>query len=274
VAAVKLASLTGTALLLLLSATTTVCAADFTEISLTQTALGFSSDNNAYGPWHLNSLAVLHGTFEATYGAEIDYGSVHDGQLSGQGTFAGVNYTRNWSDEFYSFVAVGAGTANPYPTLSAYAEANFKMLRSRRLVLSVGFGTNHYGSGFGETFVSVGGEYYWPQFVAGVRAVITTNTSSPTVVGALVTLQYDPARSMSIVATLQLGPQNYLSSAPLIPPSRANYQGYSATLIVKQHLTNAVGIQLGGVLEQQSDAVTRRPVFTARGITFGVFVLQ
>ena len=199
---------------------------------------------------------------------------MQDAGAASRGTYVGLNNTRNWSDVFYTFVAVGAGTANPYPTLSAYAEANFKTLASRRLVLSLGLGTNHYGSGFGEQFVSAGGEYYWPRFVAGVRALIAKNVSSPTVVSGLVTLEYDPVHGRSIVGTLQIGPQNYLSAAPSLPPSRANYQGYAATLSIKQKVSASMGIQLGGVLEQQHDAVTGQPVFTARGFTFGIYRAQ
>jgi YaiO family outer membrane protein len=274
-ARMKAAALVAALLLTIIVTAKPLLAAPSTEIDLTQSALDFASANDTYGPWHLSSLTFLRSVPGSTYGAEIDYGSVQDASGASRGTFADVNDTRTWSDSFYTFVSVGAGTANPYPTLSAYVEANFKTLPSRRLVLSLGLGSNHYGSGYGEQFLSAGGEYYWPKFVAGLRALVAENTSSPTVVGALATFEYDPSTRRSVIGTLQLGPQNYLSAAPALPPSRASYQGYAATLTVKQKISHSMGVALGGVFEQEyDDAGTKLPVFTARGLTFGVYLVQ
>jgi YaiO family outer membrane protein len=250
-------------------------AAPTTEVELSQNAIYFTSPGNTYGPWHLTSLTLESNVDGSTYGGEVDYGTTE--QLSSnisRGTFVSLNNTQNWTDTFYTFAAIGAGTANPYPTLSAYVEANFKTLASRRLVLSVGLGTDHYASGFSGQLLSIGGEYYWPKFVAGVRALIEQNTSSPTVLGALTTVEFDPAPGRSIVGTLQIGEQNYLSAAPSLPPSRANYQGYAAALTFKQNIGRSVGVALGGVLQQQHDAVSGQPVFTSRGFTLGFYFEQ
>lgn len=250
-------------------------AAPTTEVEVSQSAIYFTSPGNTYGPWHLTSLTVESNVKGSTYGGEVDYGTTE--QLSSnisRGTFVSLNNTQNWTDSFYTFAAVGAGTADPYPTLSAYVEADFKTLASRRLVLSVGLGTTHYASGFSGQLLSIGGEYYWPKFVAGVRALIEQNTSSPTVLGALTTLEYDPTTARSIVGTLQVGQQDYLSAAPSLPPSRANYQGYAATLTIKQNISRSVGVALGGVLQQQHNAVSGLTVFTSRGFTLGLFFEQ
>ncbi len=250
-------------------------AAPTTEVELSQSAIYFTSPGDTYGPWHFTSLTVESNANGSTYGGEVDYGTTEQSLSDiSRGTFVSLNNTQNWTNTFYTFAAIGAGTANPYPTLSAYLEADFKTLPSRRLVLSVGLGTDHYASGFGGNLLSIGGEYYWPKFVAGVRALIDHNTSSPTVLGALTTFEYDPAAGRSIIGTLQVGQQDYLSAAPSLPPSRANYQGYAATLTFKQNITRSVGVALGGVLQQQHDAVSGLPVFTSRGFTFGFYFEQ
>jgi YaiO family outer membrane protein len=270
----KTAAFAGAILLAFAAGLAPAGAVPTTVVDLSQTALTFTSPGDEYGPLHLTSLTLQRNVGASTFGGEIDYGTQESTLVDSSGAFAAVNDTQNWSDSFYSFVQIGAGTADPYPTFTAYVEGNFKTLRSRRLVLSVGLGSEHYASGFGGQLLSVGGEFYWPKFVAGLRALVTQNTSSPTVLGGLATVEYDPTTRSSIVGTLQFGQQNYLSTALALPPSRADYRGYAATLTVKQNLSPAVGVSLGGVLQQQHDAVTGLPVYTARGIILGVYVMQ
>jgi YaiO family outer membrane protein len=243
--------------------------ADETEFGLTQTSTGFSSSSNGYGPWHTTSLTARHGQPGSAIQAEVDYGSDQNAIDPSRGTFASASYTRDWSETFYSFVAVGGGTGNPFPTMSAYAEANFKMGRVRRLVLTGAYGVDHFASGFGTNYTSVGGTYYWPKVAFTARAVVANNTDSPTTVSGLYTVDYQRNPGRSYVVTVQAGPQNYLASIPGLLPSRAAYTGYAATAVLKQRVAAHATMSLGFLLEQQQDTVARQPAFTARGLIFG-----
>lgn len=222
---------------------------------------GAQNLTGGYGSWR-------EVTLRGTYGMESN---VLQGEVSMQhrfnkdGTFIGLSDTYTFNDDWYGFLAVGAGDGAFFlPNYRADGMLYRKFLPNRNLVANVGVGYYKAPDGHSDRSVSLGAAYYFESpwlLESGVRL----NSSNP---GAVRTQQqfaaitYGRDKQDLVTARYTWGAEGYLATGPTT--QLVNFDSREASIAWRHWLSPRTGVLV-------SANRYNNPLYRRTGLNVGIF---
>lgn len=195
---------------------------------------------NSYGNWNTFSADFYRKESpELTWHAQFSNFSRPDGkaQLFGAGAY------KDWTDRFYTYTSVSAGTSSSYlPRLRVDNDFNYKLGRTKNLVGTIGGTYIQYHGDHKDYILSTGLTAYMNKTVAEYR--IFRNQSEPGSVNSyshLVSLGYGQEKKQRTTVTYSFGKQAYLATA-LATPEEVRNNSKLITLKHRRWLKDDYGI--------------------------------
>ncbi|WP_176215587.1 YaiO family outer membrane beta-barrel protein [Sporomusa malonica] len=181
-----------------------------------------------YGDWKTLSLGFYRKERpDLTWYTQLS----HLSRPEGSGQLAAVGAFKDWSDSFYTYTSLSAGTESAYlPRTRVDNNFNFKFGPEKRLVGSVGGSYIQYFGDHKDYILSAGIMAYLKNSVAEYR--IFRNQSDPGSVDSysyLLSLSYGQDKHQWTTATFSSGKQAYLATY-LATPQEVNQNSRMLTL--------------------------------------------
>jgi len=241
------------------------------EASFTYYDYSFSSPGNAYGPWYVENFTNRDYFHKGSVGFAFENESTQDRLNPHTGQYIVLDNYYDWSPTFFTYAAVGIGTAQPFPSSNLFLEGDFHVLRSAPLIIGLGADVARDFTGVSERYLSIGPTYYWPHFNASLRyhPLIASNGNASAATD--LALEYgDEGRALTDL-TVEAGgsllsvQQNGVST---LAPGERNL---SFDLEHKQWTSARGGYRVGVTYAHLTDRSTGAQIYTQRGVVIGVF---
>jgi YaiO family outer membrane protein len=242
---------------------------------LTGTNIVFSSPNNVYGPWTIETLRSSNKIQNGAVDLELSTRTDSDRPNPTSGILFGVGYTHDLSPWLYynAVVKLASAGISPFPTSDVHGELGFKVSADRRLVLNVADDYATFTHSITSNEVLAGPTYYGTGFVLQARVTETANTGNPTRAGALAAIDvYTSRRQSKVTVAAQFGPASYDSFIPGFQIASGDYTGSAVTLSTLQWFNSRVGLTAGIQYMHLTNVRTGGLLYNGRGATIGLAV--
>lgn len=263
---------------LALGLTAPALADEYTRIDFTDNSIGFTSPNNAYGPWiYQDARIVFVQPGQGAVNFEVAHENNGDTAAPTHGFYFAGGVTHDFTDRLYAYVNFGHGTDAPYARNNIHVEFNYKATSDLKLVVSGSEDFVSYYGGQSLKMTQLGPTYYYPGGDVQLRYVGQANSNAASTSGALLAWDITPTNRSKYSLTGLFGPQEYIVTTPGLPNALANYQGETFSVGTEQQLgvTSPTGVRWGitaqGFLSHLTESTTGAPVYTGRGASLGVW---
>lgn len=222
---------------------------------------GAQNLTNGYGNWRELTLKGVYGAQDSVFQAELSA----QRRFNRNGTFIGLSNTYTFNDDWYGFLAAGAGDGAFFlPRYRVDAALYRKLLPNRNLVASIGAGYYKAPDIYNDRSMSLGAAYYFeaPLLVeAGVR-MNTSNPGSVRTQQQFAALTYGRDKQNLVTARYTWGAEGYLAVGPVT--QLVNFDSQEASLAWRHWLSPRTGVLVGA---NRYD----NPLYRRTGVNVGIF---
>ena len=242
------------------------------ELSATQSTSSFSSPNNTYGPWNVQTLQYQWQGGNDVPSITVFNRDDSDRPAASHSNALYVDDYHTWSDRFYTYAQASVANGNILPYRMLYVEGDVKLLPSRDFVIALGGAQLQNPDGTSTRYVSVGPTVYDGHMSYQVR-FLPSNTNGIGTSATEFVAMYSNIGKDQVTVWLVDGSQPSVLVG--FPPSLTTYQRLNEEDVVWKHwVQKNIGFILGGTVGNHFDRFTGANIYNQRSITFGVFYGQ
>ncbi len=240
------------------------------EVDALWTTYGFTSPQNAYGPWNAQELRTRFHLGRNAPGVDLINQNDANAVDPQHGQYVVVDDYYQIHNGFFAYAAVGAGSGNTFPLRSAYGEVDLQVLRSSPLLIGAGADVTSSADGTVQRYFSIGPTYYFNGGDVTLRYLPTASSNNANGASGLFALQLGAESIRSTVLTVQYG-----NSPPFLARGGALALGtgeraVNVDLTFKRPLRRNLGLIYGLDFAHVVDAASGDAVYIRRGVSLGL----
>lgn len=229
-----------------------------------QYMLEYLEPHELYKPWR--SLYFMFYSFvKPTFNYFLHFGTVY---REGENDYLGLGgFAKDWSKSFYTYTVVAHGTKSTYmPKFRFDHDFNFKLLKKRNLVLTLGVTYIDYHVDHRDFVLNSGLTLYLPKWVMEYR--LFRNRSDPGGIVSythLASINYGQEKKSWTSLSFSEGSQAYLATF-VLTPEEIRQSAISISFKHRRWLKKDMGVFI------DLNYVKLKNAWTKYGIFFGLFI--
>jgi YaiO family outer membrane protein len=242
------------------------------EWEIIDTASGFTSPGNVYGPWNNITLSDREKIGNDKPGIALIEQADGDRLGPTHGLEVALDDYHDWTPKFFTYAAVGVSSGNLFPTRSAYLEGDAKFGKDGATVMGFGGGVVVNPNGVVQNYLNMGPSWYHNNFNVTLRWLPSfTSGRMGTSTGILTAAA--GAEGVSITTlTLLAGnqPPNGVFATTL--PNQFDQRALLGSIDFKHWLSRKGGYEAAVALERLTNSASGSVTYIRRALSLGVFV--
>ncbi len=241
------------------------------EWELIDSASGFTSPGNVYGPWNTITLSDREKIGNDKPGIAIVQQSDGDSGGPTHGLETVLDDYHDWSPKFFTYAAVGVSSGNLLPTRSAYLEGDVKFGQLGATVMGFGAGTVVNPNGVVQNYLNLGPTWYHNNMNATLRWLPSFTSGRMGTSTGLLTVA-NGAEGVSVTTlTLLAGNQPPNGFVVVALPNQVGQRALLGSLDFKHWINRKGGYDVGIAVERLTNSASGNMIYIRRALSLGVF---